>query len=67
LFLQSESGIDYDFILKQNKYYIEFHYVKIWMMFIYIISAIYLLHCLLLLAGKTLKKQTDFENHLSKY
>jgi hypothetical protein len=67
LFLQSRTGVDYDYILNQNIYYIEFYYVKIWMMFMYIISAIYLLHWLLLLAGKTLKKQTTFENHLSKY
>jgi hypothetical protein len=67
LFLQSQSGVDYDYTIMQNVYYIEFHYVKLWAMIMYIASAIFLLHWLLLLAGKSLKKQTDFENHLSKY
>jgi hypothetical protein len=66
LLLQSRTGTDYDYTLNQNVYYIEFYYVKLYSMIMYISSSIFLLHCMLLLAGKTLKKQTDFENHILK-
>lgn len=67
LLLQSRTGVDYDYQLQQNVYYIEFYYVRLYSMIMFISSALFILHLGLLLAGKTLKKQTDFENHLSKY
>ncbi len=67
IILQCNCGIDYDYYYQQNVYYIDFHYIKLYAMIMFISTSIFILHCLLLLAGKTLKKQTDFENHLSKY
>lgn len=67
LFYQSRTGIDYDYLLQQNVYYIEFYYVRIYSMIMFIATTLFLFHWGLLFAAISIKKQTEFEHHILKH